>query len=162
MSVKVRESTWLGRAIRSICGGFGHALVNCSRQYLDVMLGVDLNGLDQFEFSDDIIARLFYPLPSSQYLIQYVPVRKLGIATYLLHIVQLDENLVDFAVGQSAHYVFVLVIGLPPGFVLGTAAGLIHVVLVHKVILVFGVVAAKVDIGESVGDGLVGRGFEVL
>lgn len=81
---------------------------------------------------------------------------------YLLHVVQLDEDLVKFAVGKLAHYISVLVVWLLAGGLLLAAAAFSLIVFIHKVIFVVGIISANVDVAEGVCECFGRRGLKIL
>lgn len=79
-----------------------------------------------------------------------------------MHVIQLNEDLVGFAVGKLAHYVPVLVVRLLAGGSLLAAAVLALLVLVHEVIFVVGIITTNVDVAERIGECFRRRSFEIL
>lgn len=81
---------------------------------------------------------------------------------YLREIIQFDENLINLAVGELAHHVFVFVIWLFAICIVLTAALFFLIVVVHKIVLVVEIIFGNVDVAKSVCNGVSRRGFEVL
>lgn len=82
--------------------------------------------------------------------------------SYLCDIVEVDQDLVNLAIGELAHHVSIFVVGLLLIGAFLTTALLLPIVLVHKVVFVAEIILANVDVAEGVGDTLCGGSLEIL
>lgn len=158
---------------RNIVARLGHLTVDGSGDELDVMLGVDLDGLHQFQALSRVRLELLLPLRWQSALFwRWLPRASsrpvsgrvcVYADTYVGEIVQVDHDFVNLAVGQLLHDLLVFRIRLTVSLPLLPAPFPRFVVFFHEVVVIVAdIILVYRNAADGVCEGVFRGSFEVV